>query len=65
MKSSLSSCGGTGANEALITSTKEHLVKAEKEAKALDAKDLADKMAAVEIAIKAAKKLKGKKGGKK
>ena len=53
----------SGANEELLQSTKEHLVKAEKEAKQLDVKDETDRLMAVDLATKAAKKL--KKGKKK
>lgn len=49
-------------NPALITEARERLLKAEKDLKALDAKDATDKLAAIEIATKAAKKLKKGKG---
>lgn len=55
----LAAQGDTGANETLVHQVKDHLIKAEKDAKALDAKDASDKAVAVEAATKAAKKLKG------
>lgn len=55
-----------GANPSIIAESKERLTKSEKEIKALEAKDNNDKLAAIEVAKKAAKKLKskGKKGKK-
>jgi hypothetical protein len=47
------------ANPAIIQEAKEKLVKAEKDLKVLEAKDAADKIAAVEAVKKLAKKLKG------
>lgn len=53
---------GFGANPEVIAEAKEKLTKVEKEMKLLDAKDAEDKRIQVEIAVKAAKKLKkGKK----
>ena len=52
----------SGANEELLQTTKDSLAKAEKDYKQLDSKNEHDKAAAIEVAIKAAKKLKkGKK----
>lgn len=54
-----------GANAAIIAETKEKLLKAEKDLKQLDHKEQLDKAAAIEVAKKAAKKLKKGKGKKK
>jgi hypothetical protein len=54
-----------GANPAVIAAAKEKLTKAEKEMKLLDAKDAADKVAALDAVAKAVKKLKKSKGKKK
>merc|ERR1711991_158777 len=53
----------SGANEELLQTTKDSLAKAEKDYKQLDSKNEHDKAAAIEAAVKAAKKL--KKGKKK
>jgi hypothetical protein len=55
-----------GANPTIVAEAKERLAKAEKEIKQLEVKDGNDKLAAIEVAKKAAKKLKskGKKGKK-
>ncbi len=59
----LSAAAGAGVNALLIVEAKEKLMRAEKEMKILENKDGADKLAAIEIATKLAKKLKkGKKG---
>lgn len=50
-----------GANAAIIAESKDRIAKAEKEMKVLEAKDANDKLAAIEVAKKAAKKLKSKK----
>ena len=50
-----------GANQQIITESKERLVKADKELKPLEAKDTNDKLLAIEAVKKLAKKLKGKK----
>ena len=64
MKECVAKAGtNSGANEKLLQSTKEHLIKAEKEAKQLDVKDETDRLMAIDVAVKAAKKL--KKGKKK
>lgn len=63
LKKGLQMADGTGANEDVIANAKAKLNKAEKDMKLLDAKDQADKQAAIDIATKAAKKLKKKKKG--
>lgn len=65
LKACMAGAADSGANPALLQDTKDHLLKAEKDAKALDVKDVADKAIAVENAIKLAKKLKKGKGKKK
>lgn len=54
-----------GANPGIIQLSKETLAKAEKDLKVLEAKDQADKAAAIEVAKKALKKLKKSMGKKK
>jgi hypothetical protein len=54
-----------GANPIIVAETKDKLAKAEKDLKMLDNKENIDKAAAIEVAKKAAKKLKKGKGGKK
>eukprot|EP01037_Dinobryon_pediforme_P041138 gene41138-50694_t len=49
-----------GANPTIVAEAKERLAKAEKEIKQLEVKDGNDKLAAIEVAKKAAKKLKSK-----
>lgn len=49
-----------GANPSIVQEAKERLTKAEKETKQLENKDANDKLAAIEVAKKAAKKLKAK-----
>lgn len=64
MKECITKAGtDSGANEELLQTTKDSLTKAEKDYKQLDAKNEHDKAAAIEVAVKAAKKL--KKGKKK
>ena len=63
MKQCIAKAGkDSGANEELLQTTKDSLTKAEKELKQLEGKNEHDKAAAVEVAVKAAKKMKkGKK----
>jgi len=63
LRQSYTGADGYGANAAVIAEAKEKLTKAEKDLKQLDAKDIVDKAAAIEVVIKAAKKM--KKGKKK
>ena len=61
IKACLSSGEISSANPSVVQEAKERLVKAEKEVRVLEAKDTADKAAALEQVKKLAKKLKGKK----
>ncbi len=65
LKSVYQGAESLGANATIIQESKDRLVKAEKELKQLEVKDLADKNIAIEAAKKLAKKLKGGKGKKK
>jgi len=61
LKSVYTGAEAFGANPAIIAESKERIAKAEKELKVLEAKDNNDKLAAIEVTKKAAKKLKSKK----
>ena len=66
MKECIAKAGvDSGANEELLQTTKDSLTKAEKDYKQLDGKNEHDKASAIDVAVKAAKKLKKGKGGKK
>ncbi len=65
IKASYNGAEALGANPAIIAETKEKLAKAEKDMKMLDHKESLDKAAGIEVAKKAAKKLKKGKGKKK
>lgn len=67
IKRSYDGAEALGANPVIIQEAKEKLLKAEKEYKILETKDASDKIAAIEVVKKMAKKLKGgkKKAAKK